>query len=209
MHPLSRDVCTPVEKMTFTANGRRYMLGGKVGDGAVGLVRKAQDIKSGAMHVVKFLAPDPKYIEEESFDDVAERFRREGERGSHLEHPHLVKMICHEQNTNGACFENRALKNPFLVMEYVRGHTLESLIRHLGKLEDRNVHVTKQTLTIAVALTRSVRYLHDRKIIHRDVKPANIFLSTNAARATPAEIKLGDFGVTKWVIFSQRQPLEC
>jgi hypothetical protein len=67
-----------------------YELEGKIGDGAVGLVRRARRVKDGIIRAIKFLAPDPKYIEESSFDDVAARFRREGERGSQLVAVHAV-----------------------------------------------------------------------------------------------------------------------
>jgi serine/threonine-protein kinase len=83
-------------------------------------------------------------------------------------------------------------------MEYVRGRTLESLIRKIGPHPEGRVHINRQTLGIAAAIANALRYLHERKIIHRDVKPANIYVSTLQASALPSEIKLGDFGVTKW-----------
>jgi serine/threonine protein kinase len=150
------------------------------------------------MVAVKFFAPDAKYIEEDAFDEVAERFRREGQRGAGLRHEHLVTVLAYEDNADGARFEGEGVRNPFIVMEFVGGHTLESLIRHLAKDVHSECHITKQTLTIAVALARALKHLHERKIIHRDVKPANIFVSTNVLQAVPTQIKLGDFGVTKW-----------
>ena len=49
-----------------------------IGDGAAGIVRKAKAISSGKIVAVKFLAPDPKYIDISAFDEVAQRFKREG-----------------------------------------------------------------------------------------------------------------------------------
>ncbi len=172
------------------------MLGGTIGNGAVGIVRVGKDVESNRRVAVKFLAPDPKYILPEVFDDVAERFRREGERGAGLRHDNLVEILAYSDNTRGECFENHRVKNPLLVMEFVRGATLESLIRHLGNRD--TVHITPQTLSIAARVCRALLNLHERKIIHRDVKPANIYLSTGVPRSVPADVKLGDFGVTKW-----------
>jgi eukaryotic-like serine/threonine-protein kinase len=81
-------------------------------------------------------------------------------------------------------------------MEYVRGRTLESFIKRVGKNKATIVDV--QTLSIAKRVASALKYLHEYKVIHRDVKPANIFLSTFDDRHIPTFVKLGDFGVTKW-----------
>ena len=195
-HPLSRSLCKLEAGIRFEVAGRRYQLGGTIGNGAVGIVRKAKDLGSGRIVAVKFLAPDPKYIVPDVFDDVAERFRREGERGAGLRHEHLVEILAYADNVRGECFGTSRIANPILVMEFVRGATLESLIHHLHF--PGTVHLTPQTLSIAARVSRALLHLHEKKIIHRDVKPANIFLSTGVPRATPAEVKLGDFGVAKW-----------
>jgi serine/threonine protein kinase len=182
----------------FEAGGVKYRLRGTLGDGAVGLVRKAEDRSTRRIVAVKFLAPDPKYIEMSAFDDVASRFRREGMRGLGLDHEHLVKLIAYEDNNDGTCFESRRVKNPLLVMEYVRGSTLESLIRRMDFAPPGRVAITEQKLAIAAAIAEALKYLHGHKLVHRDLKPANVFLSTGTVGALPSLVKLGDFGVTKW-----------
>jgi serine/threonine protein kinase len=110
-----------------------------------------------------------------------------------------VEIIAYEGNEDGHCFKDARVKNPFIVMEYVKGRTLESLIKKLGASSvSGQVHITKQTLTIASNIAKALRYLHDRKVVHRDVKPANIFLSSATPDSIPSMVKLGDFGVTKW-----------
>jgi eukaryotic-like serine/threonine-protein kinase len=133
-----------------------------------------------------------------AFDDVAERFRREGQRGAGLRHEHLVEILAYEDNAGGGCFQSRSVKNPFIVMERVRGRTVERLIKNISQQDGRRIHVSRQTLSIAVRVCRALLHLHERKIVHRDVKPANIYISTAVPGAIPAEVKLGDFGVTKW-----------
>lgn len=199
MHPLSRKSCHPHLGQRFTAGGAAYEFLGGIGDGAVGVVRKARDLASERIVAVKLLAPDPKYIDVSAFDDVAQRFKREGTRGAHLEHENLVKIVAYEDNENGLCFDHARVKNPFIVMEYVGGRTLESLIRKMAaRTSLPSTYVDQQTLSIAARVAQALTYLHERKIIHRDVKPANIFLSTSAIGDVPSMVKLGDFGVTKW-----------
>jgi serine/threonine-protein kinase len=198
MHPLSRSLCRPATGQVFTAGGTEYELLGKLGDGAAGLVRKAKARSSGKHVAVKFLAPDPKYIDPNAFDEVAHRFEREGLRGDGLDHANLVKIEAFEKNSNGACFHTKRVKNPFIVMEYVRGKPLESLIRHFSAQGPPRVVFNKQTASIALCIARALEYLHNLHITHRDVKPANVFLSTTQVGTTPSLIKLGDFGVTKW-----------
>jgi serine/threonine protein kinase len=197
-HWLSRSLCRPEPGLVLEASGKPYVLGGRIGNGAVGIVRKARDRASGRLVAVKFLAPDPKYIEPSAFDDVRERFRREGMRGAGLKNDNLVQVLAYEDNESGKCFKSRNVKNPFIIMEYVRGRTLESLIRNLGPTPTGGAHITRQTLSIASSIASALHHLHERKIVHRDVKPANIFISNSQVGAVPSQIKLGDFGVTKW-----------
>lgn len=200
MHKFSRQRCHPRAGQRFVAGGRRYEFLGSLGDGAVGVVRKARSLTNNRIVAVKILAPDPKYISVAAFDDVAQRFKREGIRGAHLKHENLVEIIAYEDNDDGGCFETGGIKAPFIVMEYVGGHTLESLIKKMAAASSApgTVQVTRQTLFIASRISTALSYLHDRRVIHRDVKPANVFLSASTLGATPSVVKLGDFGVTKW-----------
>ena len=79
-HPLTRRLCAAKNGQRFELDGEQYLLAGKIDDGAVGIVRRGKRVRGSLPRAVKFLAPDPKYIDESVFDDVAHRFRREGER---------------------------------------------------------------------------------------------------------------------------------
>ncbi len=181
----------------FVAREREYILEGKLGDGAIGVVRKARDRETGKQVAVKFLAPEPRYIEASSFEDIHTRFRREGSRGAELSHNRLVKIIAYEENEDAGSFlDKKGPCNPFIVMEYIQGTTLEHFImKRKGEL---SFHINPQTLSIAHAIVSGLHYLHSRNIVHRDVKPANIYLTRVPQDSIPGTIKLGDFGVVKW-----------
>lgn len=197
-HPLSRKLCRPKAKQEFKVDERYYVLGGSVGDGAAGIVRKATVKSSSTPVAIKFLAPDPKYIDEAVFDDVASRFKREGLRGAQLDYPHLLQIYAYCENTDGNLFEDGDPKNPFLVMEHIQGKTLESYIRKLPNGDSREFSVTQAKLHIAIQLASALENLHKHKLVHRDVKPANIFLSKGPRGGDYLFVKLGDFGVMKW-----------
>lgn len=197
-HPLSRDQCKPKSGQSLSAGGREYTLGGKLGDGAAGLVRKASDVESGSAVAIKLLAPDPKYIDEAAFDDVAARFRREGTRGAKLFHHSLLRIRAYEGNVEGSAFQTGSPTNPFIVMDRVNGGTLESYIRRLHPRLHRVFVVDETRLQIAEQIASALAHLHARGITHRDVKPANIFLSAKAVENPDVRAYLGDFGVVKW-----------
>lgn len=87
--------------------GQKFSLGGEIGNGAVGIVRKATRLSDGVVCAVKFLAPDPKYIDVSKFDDVSARFKREGAKGAKLSHPCLLRILGAEENASGSAFVTR------------------------------------------------------------------------------------------------------
>ncbi len=181
-HPLTRALCKPVAGQKFTVRDNEYVLRGKLGDGAASVVRRARRDGDSKDFAVKFLAPDPKYIDRAAFEDVAARFRREGQRSQLLGHESLVKVHAYEDNINGAAFVAGSPKNPFLLMEEIRGTTLESWIkrderRRIERHGRQAFELTPEKLSIAAHIAQALEYLHQRNLVHRDVKPANMSLT--------------------------------
>lgn len=145
---------------------------------------------------MKFLAPDPKYIDPRAFNDVATRFRREGQRGARLRHEHLIDILGYSDNEEGGAFKSGSPTNPFLIMEYIRGKTLEDYIRR-GRQNQGTFRLSRPKMGIAIQITHALEELRNSRLVHRDVKPANIFLSKTKGKIGWLA-KLGDFGVMKW-----------
>lgn len=198
-HELSREFCRPRTGVRFDVNSVEYELGGDLGDGAVGIVRKASRVKDDASFAVKFLAPDPKYIDVSNFDDVSLRFQREGEKGAKLDHEHLLKVYAFCENKDGSQFkETKYPTNPFILMERVHGKPLESYVRKIASREKREFTVNQRRLHVAIQVANAISELHRMRLIHRDIKPANIFVYRNLNSNKFPLVKVGDFGIVKW-----------
>jgi len=87
-------------------------------------------------------------------------------------------------------------------MELVRGKSLESLIRGTHPSQQGELLATEERLRISVQVARALEHLHRRNIVHRDVKPANIFVAGDRDARASVKAKLGDFGVVKWGDFN-------
>lgn len=148
----------------------RYLLGEVIGKGGMAVVYKAYDFRSGRTVAVKVLREQ--YNQDREF---VRRFQQEAEAASAVSHENLID-IYDVGEQNGA---------RFIVMEYVDGMTLKSLIREHGALDNYTA------ITIARQICTALQIAHDAHIIHRDIKPQNILLDRKGIA------KLADFGIAK------------
>lgn len=139
-----------------------------IGSGTVGTVHRAIDRSSGAAVAVKVLLPsisrDP---------NITARFAREMAILEKLHHPNVVAYC-------GGGVERDQL---FYAMELVEGPTLEEILRRRRRLS------WQETVECAWQVCSALQHAHNQGIVHRDVKPSNLFLSPEG------ELKLGDFGI--------------
>ena len=153
--------------------GRRfgeYQVETLIGEGGMGKVYRASNPSRPGEFVVKVFnaAHDPA---------GSARFRREGEAMATLDHPNIVKVhaLGYEEQT------------PYIVLEYIKGPTLEQLMIERGRFSWQSA--TRAAKQIASALDAA----HQRGIVHRDVKPANILVAPGGV------LKVFDFGLAKWI----------
>ena len=146
----------------------RYQIIRTIGEGGMANVYLAYDPILDRNVAVKILrgdlATDEKFVR---------RFQREAMNASSLTHPNIVEMYDVGED-NG---------NYFIVMEYVDGKTLKSLIKKRGKL------TLPEVIDIMLQLTSAIACAHDSYIIHRDIKPQNVMILDDG------RVKITDFGI--------------
>ena len=154
--------------------GDRYRVVSRIGMGGMGAVYLAQHITLKRDLAVKVLLPE--FGGKEEF---VRRFEREAESASRLAHPHIIAVTDFGRTTDGLLF---------LVMEYLDGRSLSSLIREGPLPVTRAVTIVRQMLA---ALNRA----HAAGIVHRDLKPDNIMLIDREGQHD--FVKILDFGIAK------------
>jgi serine/threonine-protein kinase len=151
----------------------RYRVLGPIGQGAMGSVYRAEHLKLGRVVAVKVM-------NEQVPNEMSSRrrFDREAAAMAKLEHPHCASVLDVGMHDD----------QPFVVMEFVSGESLDALVAEGPLPIPRAVEITRQVLF-------GLAHAHEHGIIHRDIKPSNIVLSQKAGVGD--HVKILDFGLAK------------
>ncbi|MCL2013188.1 MAG: serine/threonine protein kinase [Cystobacterineae bacterium] len=155
--------------------GDSYRVESLIGKGGMGEVWAARHLRLAEKRVaIKVLRTHGEALSEETL----KRFRREAEIASRLEHPHIVSIYDYNLTPAG---------HPFMVMEFLEGESLGTRLRR-GPLSLAETRVVLRQICSALETT------HNQSILHRDLKPDNIFLTNKGAELW---VKVLDFGISK------------
>lgn len=146
-----------------------YRILEKLGEGGMGVVYKAEDLRLKRTVALKFLSKQILANEEEKT-----RFLREAQAAAALSHPH-ISTIYESDEVEG---------QTFIAMEYIEGQTLKEKIGS-GPLK------IDEALDIAIQVTEGLKEAHEKGIVHRDIKTANIMVTKKG------QAKIMDFGLAK------------
>lgn len=157
----------------------RYEVGELIGRGGMAEVHIGHDSRLGRTVAIKILRSD--LARDPSFQA---RFRREAQAAASLNHPAIVAVYDTGEDTvtevTGAVSHV-----PFIVMEYVEGHTVRDILR------DGSAVPIEEALEITAGVLSALEYSHHAGIVHRDIKPANVMLTPTGA------VKVMDFGIAR------------
>jgi len=149
-----------------------YKLLRPLGEGGTSQVFAAQDVRLGRRVALKTMDV-PLGLTEEERDNFIKLFRRDAASTAQLNHPNIVTIHGIEVHEG----------TPFMVLEYVRGTTLDAL-----RGEDKRIPEA-QLLRYALQIADAMSYAHSRGIVHRDLKPQNVMVDEDG------RIKVLDFGI--------------
>jgi eukaryotic-like serine/threonine-protein kinase len=154
-----------------TVLAERYQLDRSLGNGGMGEVLEATDLTLHRNVAVKLLSPS--LVQDEP---ARARFLREARALAQVNSPHVVAVYDAGEDDD---------ERPYLVMELVEGTTLEHELERAGRLEP------PRAVAIAKDIASGLASAHGQGIVHRDVKPSNVFLTPSDAA------KIGDFGIAR------------
>ena len=150
-----------------------YKILEKLGEGGMGVVYKAQDLKLDRPVAIKFLPPHLSASQE-----TKARFLQEAKAAAALNHPNILGVYEIDEQ-NGTMF---------FAMEYVEGTTLK---KHITNLKSGTGMPVIQALEWTAQIAQGLKAAHDKNIVHRDIKPENVMLTNDG------KLKIMDFGIAK------------
>lgn len=155
-----------------TLLGERYEIIEKIGAGGMSIVYKAIDNRLQRYVAIKELREE--FVQD---DEFVGKFRKEALSAASLSHPNIV----------GIYDVGSDKESHYIVMEYVEGKTLKQVIDEEGPFD------AKVVLELGVQMVSALKHAHQKKIIHRDIKPQNILMTPEGV------LKVTDFGIAKAV----------
>lgn len=165
------------EALPGTILDGKYQLAEKIGSGGFGAVFRATQLNLNRSVAVKVFRP----AAGNDSEDAVERFRREGVSTSRVNHPNAISIVDSGVSSDGIAY---------LVMELLQGHTLTDELRSTSRLS------LSRTLKILIPVCDALGYAHSVGVIHRDIKPDNIFINQSPEGEV---VKVLDFGIAKLI----------
>jgi serine/threonine protein kinase len=162
----------------------RYEIVAELGRGAMGIVYKARDPQIDRLVALKTILLHGQDPEKE--DEFRQRFLREAQAAGRLQHPGLVTIY-----DAGEEEENH---DPYIVLEFVNGESLNKLLARERKLP------FSRALQLAEEVADALEYAHNQGVVHRDIKPGNILINEDG------RAKIADFGIAQLNIASFTMP---
>jgi serine/threonine protein kinase len=181
---------------------KRYQVEGLIGSGGMGAVYRAINLETKQTVAIKRLSQGQRFEDTTVGDTTIGRFRREFIVMQRLRHPNIVEVRDFGWLDTG---------EPYLVMEYVTGHTLSTVLRQ--RMAARPLPRTSASppsgpeleciVRVWLQLCEALDFIHQNGMVHRDVKPANIMLEGNPFTDEQFTLKLMDFGLARLTDDSQ------
>jgi serine/threonine protein kinase len=163
---------------TDTVLRNTYKIASVLGRGGMGSVYLAQHLRLPGKQVAVKVLRGGDHLTQEIFT----RFRREAEIASRLGHPNIVEVLDYDTLEDGT---------PFLVLEFLRGESLQSRL-------ERGPLPMAEVFSFTRQMGSALQAAHGAGIVHRDLKPANVFLvPTDSGGLLGQRVKLLDFGISK------------
>ncbi len=156
--------------------GETYRIQALIGRGGMGAVWAAEHLRLPGKHVAVKVLLDAAAGGEE----MLQRFRREAEIASRLGHPNIVEVLD---------FNTLPTGQPYIVLEFLQGETLAARLAS-GRLQ------LEEALAITRQIGSALQAAHRAGVVHRDLKPDNVFLCT-PEEDVPTRVKVLDFGISK------------